>query len=562
MKNKDWVIAKIAQDKKQELMQEYNVTGLLAQVMVNRQIDTEEKINAFFKPSIENLYSPFLMKGMEKAIERILKAVKSRERILVFGDYDVDGITSTAVLYRFLLSQGARISHYIPNRLSEGYGLNIEAINKIKHDTDLIITVDCGISAIDEARYIKASNIDLIITDHHECPEELPNAYCIINPKQRECQYPFKGLAGVGVTFKLITALANRLGLEDKEYLKYLDIVCLGTIADVVPLLDENRIITKFGINIINSCPNPGIRALLNVSNVAKATSWGIAFGLCPRINASGRLGDSNKAVELLVEDDYERAQNIAKELDQYNKKRQETEINIYREALNLIDKDRLFEDDIIVVGAQNWHHGVIGIVASKICELYYKPCILLCYEDGIARGSARSVEGFDLYKALTNSKNLLEKYGGHELAAGLTLKIENVDNLRQQINKYAKQIMLKPLQPSLTIDGCIDDEDITLDSVAQLQYLEPFGAHNPQPIFTLNEVIIKNIQAVGTDNKHIRLKISKKNNDYDGIGFNMIHFREKLSNGDIIKLAHTLEINEFRGNKNIQFNIKDIKIG
>ena len=369
---------------------------------------------SFLNPDYSRLYNPFLLKDMDKAVNRILSALENKEKIIIYGDYDVDGITSTSILFLFLKENGAIVDYYIPNRMEEGYGLNLEAINKIKDKgTDLIITVDTGITAVNEVALAKELGMDVIITDHHECQAEVPQAYAVIDPKQEDCSYPFKLLAGVGVSFKLIQALAKKLNNEN-SICKYMDIVSVGTVADIVPLIDENRILVKKGFEDIPNTQNIGLDALLKVSGYkgGPVTTGLIGFALGPRLNASGRIGDAKRGIELLITNDKEKAKMIADELNEENKNRQAMEQEIFNEAISLIEKEfDIKNTKVIVIAGEGWHQGVIGIVASKIVEKYYRPTILLTIEDGIAKGSARSVEGFNIFEALCESSQFLTKF-------------------------------------------------------------------------------------------------------------------------------------------------------
>jgi len=553
----------LPEEKILEISKQCGISPLLAKVFLSRGIEDVDYIKKFLSTSMKDMYDPFLLKDMEKAVERIARAIESKERIIVFGDYDVDGITSTSILFDFLGKVGANAGYYIPDRKEEGYGLSIGAVDKvIGGGASLIITVDCGITAFEEVRHVVESKVDIIITDHHECKEELPEAYASINPCRHDCLYPFKELAGVGVVFKLVQAICIKMGLEN-EAINYLDLVALGTVADVVPLLEENRIIVKYGLKKIEKTLNTGLKALINVSGIKdkQITSYVIGFVLAPRLNAAGRIGDASRAVRLLTTDNEAEAIAIAEELNEQNTFRQVTEQNILFEVLAGIEANvDLEKEKVIVVWGKDWHHGIIGIVASKVTEGYSRPCILISVEDGMGKGSGRSIEGFNLFKALTASASLLEKFGGHELAAGLTIKEEHIEEFKRKINEYADiTLSNSDLVPKVKIDIEVSKEEVSEDSVRELELLAPFGAGNPSPVFAYRNLTIQDIRAVG-NNKHIKLKFQDKDIYYDAIGFNRGYLAEVYSEQDILDVACSLEINSWNNKEIVQLNIKDLK--
>ena len=425
--NKKWEYYICDQDKVNEISKKFNIDRLLATILVNRGICKEDEIRKFLEPTREDFHDPFLLPDMDIAVDTIIKAIEEKENILIYGDYDVDGITSISVLQKFLEERGMNVANHIPNRLEEGYGLNKEAIKQIADDGyKLIITVDCGISGIEEIEYANSLGIRTIITDHHEPLDELPKAIAVVDAKRKDNKYPFNQLAGVGVVFKLIQAIGIKLGLNEKEYLKYLDLVCVGTISDIVPLVDENRVIAKLGLKLVNVTRNLGLKYLLQATGYKQIDSNAISFGIAPRINACGRMGHETEALDIFLSNDIDEVKELTEKLNNYNKTRQETEKKIVEEALELIEKNKENEKSAIVLGSSGWHHGVIGIVSSKITETYFKPSILVSFENGIAKGSGRSIPGFDLHEALCKSSKYLEKYGGHSMAVGLSLKEEN----------------------------------------------------------------------------------------------------------------------------------------
>lgn len=543
-----------------EICEKYNLNKVIGKIIVNRHVVNDEDVRIFITPTRDDFHNPFLFKGMDIAVERIIKAIKNKEKILIYGDYDVDGITSTTVLKKYLMDRGISVDTYIPNRLHEGYGLNKNAINTIKErNIDLIITVDCGISAIEEVDYAVRLGMDIIVTDHHEVGEKLPNALAVIDAKRKDNTYPFRALAGVGVVFKLIQALSIKLEIKPEEYLKYLDLVCVGTISDIVPLEGENRTIAKLGLMLIKVTRNLGLRELIKSSGYKEIDSNTISFGVAPRINACGRMGHEEEALKLFLAEDLESATKITKELNEYNTLRQSTEKAIYEEAVQQIEKNHLDENNSIVLGGKGWHHGVIGIVSSKVTDKYYKPSILLSFEDNIAKGSGRSVPGFDLYEGLAKCEDLLEKYGGHSMAVGLTLKKENLENFKERFEQIAKEKNIKELVPIIYIDDELKLKDINMDLVKSISILEPFGEANKVPLFLIRNLKIDSIRAL-SEGRHLKLTLRDENFVINAIGFELGYLAEEYRIGDRIDVVGTLEINSFNGFSSIQINMKDIR--
>ena len=543
-----------------DICEKYNLNKVIGKIIVNRHVVNDEDVRIFITPTRDDFHDPFLFKGMDIAVERIIKAIKNKEKILIYGDYDVDGITSTTVLKKYLMDRGISVDTYIPNRLHEGYGLNKKAIDTIKErNIDLIITVDCGISAIEEVDYAISLGMDVIVTDHHEVGEKLPNALAVIDAKRKDNTYPFRSLAGVGVVFKLIQALSIKLEIKPEEYLKYLDLVCVGTISDIVPLEGENRTIAKLGLMLIKVTRNLGLRELIKSSGYKEIDSNTISFGVAPRINACGRMGHEEEALKLFLAEDLESATKITKELNEYNTLRQSTEKAIYEEAVQEIDKNHLDEKNSIVLGGKGWHHGVIGIVSSKVTDKYYKPSILLSFEDNIAKGSGRSVPGFDLYEGLTKCEDLLEKYGGHSMAVGLTLKKENLENFKERFEQIAKEKNIKELVPIIYIDDELKLKDINMDLVKSISILEPFGEANKVPLFLIRNLKIDSIRAL-SEGRHLKLTLRDENFVINAIGFELGYLAEEYRIGDRIDVVGTLEINSFNGFSSIQINMKDIR--
>ena len=557
--NKKWQIYQSDYEKIKELQEKYNINKLLATILSNRGIIEEKQIKKFLDPKRTDFYNPFLMPDMESAVNRILKAIENNEKIIIYGDYDVDGITSVTVLKSFFQDRGIHVDEYIPNRLNEGYGLNKTAIEKIsKQKYTLMITVDCGISAIEEIDYANQLGIETIVTDHHEPGNELPKALAVVDAKRKDNKYPCRNLAGVGVVFKLIQALSIKLNLDEKEYLKYLDIVCVGTISDIVPLEDENRVIVKLGLKLVSQTRNLGLREILKLSGYQQIDSTTISFGVAPRINACGRMGHQEYALKLFTTKDINEVIKLAEKLNEYNKERQDIEKNIYNEAIEIIDKDDLDKKNTIVVMGKNWHHGVIGIVSSKITELYFKPSILLCEEDDYGKGSGRSIPGFDLYKALTECKDTIDKFGGHSMAVGINVKKEQFNEFRNKLEEIAKEQHIEEIVPILNIDAQVELDEINKDMVNSLKELEPYGEGNKMPIFAFKNLRIDSIRAL-SEGKHLKLTLKDKKNIVNAIGFNLGYLSSEYKIGDKIDVVGNLEINSFNGVDNLQINIKDI---
>lgn len=558
--NKEWKIYEVDEKKVEEISSKYNLNKLISTILANRNITTEEEIRLFLSPTRKDFHNPFLITDMEKSVERIIKAIENKEKVTIYGDYDVDGITSITVLKSFLKDRGLETSQYIPNRLNEGYGLNNNAIEKIKEQgCDLMITVDCGISAINEIDYANSIGIETIITDHHEPGNEIPKAYAVIDNKRKDSKYPFRELAGVGVVFKLIQAIGIKLGLKEEEYLKYLDIVCVGTISDIVPLVDENRVIAKLGLMLIRQTRNIGLKSIIDTSGYTKIDSNSISFGIAPRINACGRMGKAEDALELFLSKNYNEVSELAKKLNDYNKLRQDTEKEIYENAIKQIEQNKLDKNNSIIVGGHNWHHGVIGIVSSKITEMYFKPSILLSFEeDGMGTGSGRSIPGFDLHEALTKCLDNVEKFGGHSMAVGLTVKKEKFEKFKKEFEQIAANSNVSEIIPVINIDAKIDFSAINKDMVESLKQLEPFGEGNKMPVFVFKNLKIDSIRAL-SEGKHLKLTLKEGNTVVNAIGFNIGNLAEEYIIGDKIDVVGVLEVNNFNGVESLQINIKDI---
>ena len=557
--NKKWECYEIDEKKLKEFTQKYNLNELLARVLLNKGITTKENIELFMNPTRKDFHDPFLMPDMEVAVNRILKAIDNNEKIIIYGDYDADGITSITVLKSFLEERGLDVDSYIPNRLDEGYGLNKEAIKKIFDDGHrLMITVDCGISGIDEVEYANSLGMEVLITDHHEPAQTLPNALAVVDAKRKDNKYPFNQLAGVGVVFKFIQAISIKLNLDEKEYLKYLDIVCIGTISDIVPLVDENRVIAKLGLKLVNQTRNIGLKALLEVVGFKNIDSGAVSFGVAPRINACGRMGHEQIALDLFLSKDYATAKKLAIKLNEYNTERQSIEKRIFDEATEKIENEEK-NNACIIVGGEGWHHGIIGIVASKVTDMYFKPSILICFEENIGKGSGRSIPGFDLHEALMECSEELEKFGGHAMAVGVTVARDKFNEFKAKLEEYAKQCDIDKIVPIINIYSEIQLKNIDIESVRSLKMLEPFGEANKTPLFLFKNLKINSIRAL-SEGKHLKLTLKEDNFMINAIGFNMGDLSEKYLLDDKVDIVGSLEINSFNGSDSIQIVMKDLR--
>ena len=551
------------------LMEEFRAPEIIARVMANRGLKSLTNSKTFFSPRLENLHDPFLMNNMDKAANVLQQNIINKKKVFIFGDYDVDGTTGSSALYLFLRSINCDAQIYIPNRISEGYGLSEKGIdNAINWGANLIISCDCGINATKEVAYAKEKGLDIIVTDHHTPDQRLPLADAIINPNQVDCEYPFKGLCGGGVIFKLMQALSKLLDLNDEVVYDYLDLITLGTSSDVVPLSDENRIIVKEGLNKLSETQKPGLRALLEVSGLAEnqLSVNGIIFRLAPIINAAGRLGDPNRVVKLFTTESYSEAQKLAHELDRDNRKRQKMQQSILEESIRKVNSEiDLSKEKSIVLWDKNWHEGIVGIVAAKIKEIYNRPSIIISLKEGIGKGSARSVIGFDLFENLSKCKELLISFGGHPMAAGLSLNENKLLVFKEKFSKLAfEKLEHKDLINSLDIEGELDLNLINTSDSRFMNFLDklgPFGPENESPIFiTRNVYPLENPKLIGKKGEHIKFSIRKNNNTINAIGFNKGKDGEKMSNGQSIDIAYVVEKNEWKGKTSVQLNIKDIK--
>ena len=557
--NKKWECYEVDNKKVKELVDQYGINELLARILVNKNITNKNDMSIFMNPTRKDFHDPFLMPDMEIAINRLLKAIENNQKIIIYGDYDADGITSTTVLKLFLEERGMDVSTYIPNRLNEGYGLNKGAIKKIYDDGfRLMVTVDCGISGIEEVEYANSLGIEMIITDHHEPAESLPNAIAVVDAKRKDNEYPFNQLAGVGVVFKVIQALSMRLGLDEKEYLKYLDIVCIGTISDIVPLVDENRVIAKLGLKLVAQTRNIGLRALIEIIGFKNIDSSSVSFGIAPRINACGRMGNEKLALDLFLCKDKDEVTKLAVKLNEYNIERQSIEKQMYDEAAEIIDENEK-DKACIIVGKEGWHHGIIGIVSSKITEMYFKPSILICFDGNEGKGSGRSIPGFDLHEALMNCKQYLKKFGGHAMAVGVTVDKSEFGKFKSELEEYAKSCNVDKIVPIINVDSELSLKDINVEAVKSLSLLEPYGEANKMPLFLFRNLKINSIRSL-SEGKHLKLSLKDENFIVDAIGFNMGELSEKYLLDDRVDIVGSLDINSYGGNESVQIVLKDIR--
>ncbi|KUP07300.1 recombinase RecJ [Bacillus coahuilensis m2-6] len=557
-----WLVKEAPEQIVQTLQQELSVSSIIAKLLYNRGIKDSDTARSFLWSEKQEFHDPFLLKGMDIATDRIKRSIELGEAILVFGDYDADGVTSTSVLLSTLRDLGAEADFYIPNRFNEGYGPNENAFRwAYEMGYSLIITVDTGIAAIHEAAVAKELGLDLIITDHHEPGPELPDALAIIHPKLPNSNYPFHELAGVGVAFKVAHALYGHV----PEHL--LDLVTIGTIADLVPLFGENRSLVKRGLKKLQSTNRPGLQALCKVAGttVDKLNEEGVGFTIGPRLNAIGRLSDADPAVDLLLTDDMEEAIAIAEEIDQMNKERKNIVSTITEEAIEMVETQFQLEDhSVLVLAKEGWNPGVVGIVASRLVDRFYRPTIVLGIdsEKGIAKGSARSIVGFDLFQNLSTMRELLPHFGGHPMAAGMTLNIEDVNELRARLNTLAKETLTEEdFVPLTEVDTHVTLDEVSLKSIEELDLLSPYGMGNPKPKFVIDNVHIGNMKKIGGNGNHLKLNVIHNGTSLDGIGFHLGELTEQLSPVSQISLMGELAINEWNSMKKPQLFIKDIKV-
>jgi single-stranded-DNA-specific exonuclease len=560
-----WTVAPSPpEDLVKKLSDELTLTSSLVSILINRGIDSFEKAKSYFRPSIEHLHDPFLMEGMYVAVERLLRARDHQEKILVYGDYDVDGTNGASMLYLYFNEIGCDTSYYIPDRISEGYGISQRGVEYAKKEGHtLLVAIDCGITALAQVEYARQLGIDIIICDHHEPAEEIPNAVAVLDPLQPTCRYPFKSLCGAGVGYKFIQAIARTLNNEHLVE-QYIDFVALATTADIVPLVDENRIFVSLGLERINSSPRSGIRALLESAGlkIGHVTTGQIVFAMAPRINAVGRLGDAKRAVELLISEDYDSSIHLARVLEQENYNRRKIDENVFEEAQNLVEEYfKKYGDGAIILHQEQWHPGVVGIVASRMVEKYYRPAIMLTTVEGVAKGSARSIAGVNIHQALKTVEDKLLQFGGHKYAAGVSVDLDRIDEFRDAFNSVIKEMLTEDLiTPEIHIDTEIDLAELTPKYLRVLKQFAPFGPQNMRPTFLAKQLQVVGLpRIVGKD--HLRFKVKKNGVTFDCIGFGLGSLlekvKEKISGLDIV---FSIDESDFTGVALTQLKIKDLK--
>lgn len=561
-----WCVADADLATRQALVAATGLSPLLCQVLINRGMTDAAAARTFLTPSLHDLHDPYGMHGMEPAVQRLVAAIRQGERIAIYGDYDVDGVTSTAMLFRALRALKANVDWHIPHRVQDGYGVNSEAIRAAASQrTSLIVTVDCGISAVEQVALARELGMDVIITDHHEPPPVLPQALAVLNPKLPDSPYPFKELAGVGVGFKLLTALVREVSPQHEASLQraFLDLVALGTIADMAPLIDENRIFAKLGLEQLRETKSVGLQALMQVSGIGKRslTPRDVGFGLGPRLNAGGRLDTARQAALLLITRDAEEAMRLAQDLDTINRERQEEEAHIVEQAKGKIGFDYDLSQCAIVLGSADWHVGVVGIAASRIVEQFHRPTILLSVEGDTARGSGRSIEAFHLFKALEECQELLLRFGGHKLAAGLALRVADLSSFQARFCEIAARALTpEELVPTLHIDAEINATELSEALLNELEQLGPFGIGNPRPQFAIRNAAIVNADSVG-GGSHLKLRVKSSNRYYDALWWRKGERLSQVQTGSQADLCFTPEFNDFNGYRTIQFTLKDVRL-
>ncbi len=555
-----WKIKSVDNLKADKLSNNLRVDSIISRLLVSRNVFTYSQAEKFFRPKITDLHNPYLMKGMESAVSRIELALKKKDKILIYGDYDVDGTTSVAMMYSFLKRFTDNIGYYIPDRYKEGYGVSFDSIDYAQlNEYNLIITLDCGIRAIRQVEYASNKGIDFIICDHHQPGVNLPMAISILNPKQDECKYPFKELSGCGVGFKLIQAISDKKNIDFNEIAEYMDLLSVSIGADIVDMDGENRVFAFFGLRIINTAPRPGLKALINNSNNKQEMSMSdVVFKIAPRINAAGRIDHGSKAVQLLTEEDIDKASVISLEIENYNYQRRKLDTKITEEAIRMIDRKKMST----IVYSSGWHKGVIGIVASRLIENAYKPTIVLCEEDGEFTGSARSVKGFDLYSALLECEHLLERFGGHKYAAGLTIKKENIDIFIREFEKIvSNRITSDQLQSEIDVDLEIDISEITPKMYRIIKQFEPFGPKNRKPVFVTRGIKdFTDAKLIGSDQNHLKLFLISDNKKIPCIGFDMHNEYKQILNSRSFDICYSIDENTWNNKTSLQLRLKGVK--
>lgn len=568
MLEKRWVYKKKAPDALvRRLSSQLNVKWILPALLIQRDIEDFDSAKKFFNPQLDDLHEPFLMKDMRKAVDRILEALELGEGIMVYGDYDVDGTTSVALMYGFLRMLGyPELKYYIPDRYKEGYGISFKGIDYAEeNDISLIIALDCGIKAVDKIDYANEKNIDFIICDHHTPGEEVPKAKAILNPKQIDCEYPYKELSGCGIGFKLIQALCEAMERDPRDAFAFLDLLAISIASDIVSMTGENRLMCYHGLKKINEQPSPGIAALMHIASLDNNKILNVrdlVFGLGPRINAAGRIEKATNALELLIEKDFNQALNKAGAVDTQNTQRREFDTNITHEAIEMIrSSEKMVNSKTTVLFKEDWHKGVIGIVASRCIEHYHRPTIIFTESNGMATGSARSVPEYNIYEAILTCEDMLESFGGHKFAAGLTIRKERLEDFREKFEETVSNTILpEQLIPKIDVDLEIELSEITEKLIENIERMSPFGPDNMRPVF-----VSKNVRLYQSPNilkeKHLKMKlVDEKSEPIEAIGFGMAEFERFLEPNKTFSICYSLSINEFRGIRSIQLLLKDIK--
>lgn len=568
---KRWVLNTPAEENKiSELSRKTNCCHIVANLLLQRGIETSEGVQAFFNPSLHMLHDPFLMKDMDKAVERLDQAIATDEKMMIYGDYDVDGTTAVALLYKYLKNKytPSCLEYYIPDRYTEGYGISVKGIDyAAENGFSLIIVTDCGVKAVEKVKYAKEKGIDIIICDHHTPGESLPEAVAVLDPQREDCHYPYKWLSGCGVSFKFVQAHTIKHNLPMSDLYKLLDLLCVSIASDIVPITGENRILAYYGLQQLNTTPSLGLKTIIDVAGIDKEiTVNDIVFRIGPRINAAGRVESGCRAVDLLVADEECSASDIASDINAFNDQRKKLDHDITEEAIRHILKSEVETSrKTTVLYNPKWHKGVIGIVASRLTETFYRPTIVLTESNGLATGSARSVEGFDLYYAISQCSEYLENYGGHKYAAGLTMKLENIEPFKKKFEQVVRETITEEmLTPQINIDAQIKLSDITPELYDMLQKFAPFGPNNTIPVFmTKNVVNFIGTKKVGRNNEHLKLVVvddTRTCKDRSGIGFGMGHLYDEVNSGKYFNICYTLQENEFMGRTDIQMILKDIQ--
>ncbi|MCX7874930.1 MAG: single-stranded-DNA-specific exonuclease RecJ [Melioribacteraceae bacterium] len=568
MQTKKWKLKDLPDEKLVlALADSLNISNILASLLIKRGVTNFFEAKNFFRPSISSLHDPFLMDGMHDATDRVIKALTDNQKICVYGDYDVDGTCSASLMYLFLKELGANVETYIPNRLTEGYGISIQSIDLLKEkNIDLIISVDCGITAVEEIDHANTLGIDTIVCDHHKPKDILPNAYAILDPIKPGCNYPFKHLSGAGVAFKLASAVASRIG-KDSLPLKYLDLVALAGAADIVPLTDENRILVKEGLQLINTNPRPGIAALIRSARMepGNLTAGQVVFTIAPRVNAVGRLGDANRAVELFTTDDPNKAVELARILEEENSERRKIDEMTFSHATSLLEETIDLDNDLaIILHYEDWHPGVIGIVASRMVEKYHRPTIMLTTIDGVAKGSARSIPGFNIYEALQNCEEFLVQFGGHEAAAGLAIEVDKLHDFKKKFNDVLKSCLKEEhILQEIAIDAKINLSEISPKFIRILDQFAPFGPGNMRPTFLSENVsLVQTPRLVGSNHLVTSFKQNGHEKILDAIGFNLGYFVSKIDkDNNLVDIVYTIESITKDGKQYPQIRIRDLRI-